>query len=144
MNIAPKRGCAVIFYNRKEQTVLLFKRDDKSEIPFPNHIDILGGGVDDGEIPEQAIVREMAEELLDRRTSSPYSLLEAVLFHEYTDIRGTHQSIFCKEIDFSLDNIELLEGQELVEITREDVKLLQIAFEFDEVILSFFDSEYMK
>jgi len=144
ISMPPKRGCGVIFYSKARQTVVLFRRDDKPEIPFPNHIDILGGAVDKGENPKQAVKREMAEELLDRRTGSPYSLLDPVLFREYTDVRGTHQSIFCKEMDFSLDDIELLEGQELVEVTRDDVDRLPIAFEFDEVILRFFDSEHMR
>jgi 8-oxo-dGTP diphosphatase len=63
------KGCGILFYNRQKKAVLLFRRDDKSSIPFPNMLDLLGGGVEEGETPAEAAVREMAEELLDIRTN---------------------------------------------------------------------------
>ena len=39
------------------------KRDNKSWIPFPNHWDLIGGHVEEGETPEKALVREVKEEL---------------------------------------------------------------------------------
>jgi len=42
---------------------LLQKRDEKQGIWYPGHWGCFGGGVDDGELPEQALQRELLEEL---------------------------------------------------------------------------------
>ncbi|MGB2690682.1 MAG: NUDIX domain-containing protein, partial [Desulfobacterales bacterium] len=57
-----RKGTSIIFVNDQKQ-VLLLLRDDKPDIPYPNMWDIPGGHVDDGETPEQCIVREMKEEM---------------------------------------------------------------------------------
>jgi 8-oxo-dGTP diphosphatase len=57
-----RKGASIIFVNDKSQ-ILLFLRDDKPGIPYPNMWDIPGGHVEDGQTPEQCIVREMKEEM---------------------------------------------------------------------------------
>lgn len=55
----PKRAAkALLFYKDK---YLLMLRSDKDEI-FPSQWDIPGGGVEKGETPEEALVREVREE----------------------------------------------------------------------------------
>jgi 8-oxo-dGTP diphosphatase len=34
--------------------LIIYLRDDKPDIPFPNHWDLIGGHVEEGETPEQA------------------------------------------------------------------------------------------
>ena len=43
--------------------LLIYLRDNKPDIPFPNHWDLFGGHVEDGEKPEIALEREVQEEL---------------------------------------------------------------------------------
>jgi 8-oxo-dGTP diphosphatase len=43
--------------------LLIYLRDNKPTIPFPNRWDLFGGHVEAGEEPEQALVREVEEEL---------------------------------------------------------------------------------
>ena len=60
--IMKRKGTSIIFVNDKRQ-ILLFLRDDKPGLPYRNMWDIPGGHVEDGETPEQCIVREMKEEM---------------------------------------------------------------------------------
>src|SRR5690348_7360498 len=43
--------------------LLIYLRDAKPTIPFPNRWDLFGGHVEEGETPEIAFVREVREEL---------------------------------------------------------------------------------
>ncbi|MDD3487257.1 MAG: NUDIX domain-containing protein [Candidatus Moranbacteria bacterium] len=136
-----KKGCGIIFFNAKRRAVLLFRRDNKDSIPFPNMLDLLGGHVEEGEDPAQTAVREMAEELLDLRTGRPYKLQGHNLFLVYTDKRGCEQHIFTCPVDFDTSNVQLLEGQELVWLTELQLASgVPIAFDFGDILKKFFSS----
>ncbi|MCA9355382.1 NUDIX domain-containing protein [Candidatus Kaiserbacteria bacterium] len=134
-----KRGCGVLFYNVEKDAVLVFRRDDKPNIPFPNMLDVLGGHVGDDEDPEVAITREMAEELWDNRTGQPYILKAPVLFKRYVDVRQCEQSIYWHTVKFEISDLTLLEGKELVWLTRERARKTKLAFEFEGVMNEFFE-----
>ena len=57
-----KQIAQVLLFDRNHR-LLIYLRDDKPEIPFPNHWDFFGGHLEKGETPEQALVREVNEEL---------------------------------------------------------------------------------
>jgi 8-oxo-dGTP diphosphatase len=54
---------AMVFLFDRHGRLLIYLRDNKPEIPFPNHWDFFGGHIEEGETPEQALVREVREEL---------------------------------------------------------------------------------
>lgn len=58
--IKPKDGAKVIIFSPNK--ILLFHRDDIPTIPFPDCWQLVGGGIEEGETPEQALVREVKEE----------------------------------------------------------------------------------
>jgi len=57
-----KKIAAIILENDQGE-LLLYLRDNKPGIPFPLHWDLIGGHVEEGETPEEALVREVKEEL---------------------------------------------------------------------------------
>ncbi len=120
--------------------VLVYRRDNKPTIPFPGHLDLLGGHTEEGETPEQTVVREIAEELEDRRTGRPFVLTGHQLFTVYTDARGVTDYVFCAEADFELTDVTLQEGQELVWVTEDDVKDTAFAFGYSAILARFFQA----
>lgn len=63
-----KRRVSVIFLYDKDKRILMQHRDDDCDI-LPGYWGMFGGGIEEGETPEQALRRELAEEIeyrLDR------------------------------------------------------------------------------
>ena len=126
-------GASIIFVNQQNQ-VLLLLRDDKPDIPFPNHWDVLGGHVEENETPAECIVREMMEEL-SFNIESP-TLFK--IYHQEEKIEYT----FWQQEDFDIDAITLNEGQRLQWFSREEIEAMPadaIAYEFHSILLEFFD-----
>ena len=92
-------GTGIILLNRNNE-VLLLLRDDKIDIPFPNMWDIPGGRVEESETPEEAIRREMMEEM------SIKDLGEIQLFKIITSENITDY-IFWKRLDLNPAKIDL-------------------------------------
>jgi len=132
------RGAGVLFYDRHTQRVLLYRRDNTPTIPFPGYLDILGGHTEAGETPEETVVREIAEELEDRRSGRPIVLTGHRLFTISTDARGVTDSVFCKEADFDLADVRLTEGQELVWVTEAEARCTPLAFGYNAILTEFF------
>ena len=125
-----RKGTSIIFVNDQKQ-VLLLLRDDKPDIPYPNMWDIPGGHVDDGETPEQCIVREMKEEMdLNLEEFQLLSVMEFIDRIEYT---------FWKKANLDLEKINLHEGQKLKWFTEFEARNTNLAYGFNEIIDDFFE-----
>ena len=124
-----RKGTSIIFVNDKKQ-ILLLLRDDKPGIPYPNTWDIPGGHVDDGETPEQCIVREMKEEMdLDLEGFQLLSVMEFVDRVEYT---------FWKKANLDIESIHLHEGQQIKWFTESEARNTKLAYGFNEIVDDFF------
>ena len=53
-----KEIASIILENDKGE-FLLYLRDNKPDIPFPGYWDLIGGHVEEGETPEEALIREV-------------------------------------------------------------------------------------
>jgi 8-oxo-dGTP diphosphatase len=124
-----RAGTSIILRNHRNE-VLLFLRDDKPEIPYPNLWDIPGGHFEEGETPEACIMREMLEEIeTDVSACKRYSIYDFPDRIEY---------IFLMDFEAEADAIPLHEGQCLRWFAEEDIPWDSLAFGFDLVLRDYF------
>src|SRR5438093_186670 len=57
-----KQIAMVLLFDHHDR-LLIYLRDDKPKIPFPNHWDFFDSHLEKDETPEQAMIREVKEEL---------------------------------------------------------------------------------
>jgi len=97
----------------RDGKLLIYLRDDKSTIPFPNHWDLFGGHVEVGETPEQALCRELREEI-------GVTLGTWLLFRRYEcltgDVYPNTKFIYHSQLDVVPADLTLYEGQRLTSI----------------------------
>jgi 8-oxo-dGTP diphosphatase len=102
----------VLLFDRDDRLVI-YLRDDKADIPFPNHWDFFGGHLEPGETPEQALLREVKEEL-------GIELRQWQFFRSYECLEGdvypNRKYIYQARIDKTIDELTLHEGQRLASI----------------------------
>ncbi|MFD9700372.1 NUDIX domain-containing protein [Lentzea sp. NPDC059081] len=114
-------------------SVLLYLRDDKPTIAFPNTWCLPGGYVEAGETPAECIVREIDEEmgvvLEDVR-----SLVSA------TRSYGVEHT-FWTSVELDLDVVVLTEGQRLRWFTREEVATTALGYEDNAILADFFERQ---
>lgn len=133
-----RQGTSIIFVNSREQ-VLLLLRDDIAGIPYPGCWDIPGGHVEEGETPEQCIVREMKEEI-------GLAITQVQLFNKY-ETSDKIEYTYWQKADLDVSTIILNEGQKLKWFTKEEIVAMpdkEIAFNFKPVILEFFGKATFK
>lgn len=118
-----KQIAAIILENDKGE-FLLALRDNKPGIPFPNHWDLIGGHVEEGETPEEALVREFKEELdIDLKEYSFYKKYECLTGDAYENTKF----IYSGKINIPIEEITLLEGVRPQYFTREEIPNVRFA-----------------
>lgn len=108
----------------RDGKLVIYLRDDKPEIPFPNHWDFLGGHLEPGETPEQALAREVQEEV-------GITLTRFFSFRRYPCLTGDAypnlKHIYYAQIDRRAADLVLYEGQRLAGIAREERRQYKFA-----------------
>jgi 8-oxo-dGTP diphosphatase len=102
--MSEKRQAAVMLFVNAQGELLLQLRDDKPDIRFPNHWGVIGGAVEAGESFEEALVREVAEEIEE-------SAAEFISWKQRETPAGSSISIFAARLDKPAELITLHEGQ---------------------------------
>ena len=118
-----KKIAAIILENDKGQ-FLLALRDNKPGIPFPNHWDLIGGHVENGETPDQALVREFKEELgIDLKEYTFFKKFDCFSGDAYPNIKY----IYSGKINIPIEEITLLEGERAQYFSKEEIPNVKFA-----------------
>jgi 2-amino-4-hydroxy-6-hydroxymethyldihydropteridine diphosphokinase len=122
--------CGLLIENSRGE-VLLQLRDDKPAIPFPNCWGTFGGQIEEGELPQQAIIREIKEELAYR----PQAVEQYGIF----PCDGYDIHMFrCVDPDLSIKKLEVHEGQRAGFFSCADIDAAAFAFNCREIMQDYF------
>ena len=108
----------IILINPKNE-ILLLHREDLPYIDIPNKWSFVGGALDEGETPEEGIIRETKEEI-------DFDVKDITLFKEYDD-PGIKRYIFVATIDKEISELTLTEGDDMNFFTVEDALKMNIS-----------------
>lgn len=127
-----KNGVKIFIKNEKLKKFLFFLRDNKPTIPNPNTYGCLGGGIEKGEKPIDALRREIQEE----SNIQLYNLKELgnrIVSHTTID-KGIEKEVksevfyFLAQTNDLLKDLKLYEGQKLEYFTiKEALKKSNLA-----------------
>jgi 8-oxo-dGTP diphosphatase len=128
-----KKIAAIILENDKGE-FLLYLRDSKPGIPFPDHWDLIGGHVEEGETPEEALVREFKEELdLDLKEYTFYKKYECLTGDAYENIKY----IYSGKINLPIEKVTLLEGVRPQYFSREEIPNVKFANILKSIVMEY-------
>lgn len=121
-------NCVGIIIENTKGKILLQLRDSTVK-KFPNCWVLLGGALEGDETPEQAIKREIKEEID----------IELKNFEHFKNFnyKKFNQSFFYKKIDLDLEKIDLKEGKQIRFYSKEEINNLDLGFNIKEVINDF-------
>lgn len=120
----------VIIYNSRGE-FLLQLRDNNPNIKFQLHWNLIGGVVEETEIPKKTIVRELKEELgID---------VKNIVFLKIEKFQDTEQYIYVLKMDLDIKKIRLTEGLSLKWFKSLELDGLKIGFNYFRVLRRFLD-----
>jgi 8-oxo-dGTP diphosphatase len=121
-----KQIAQVFLFDRRNR-LIIYLRDDKPDIPFPNHWDLIGGHLEAGETPEQALVREVKEEIgIDLEQFQSFCRFDCAVGDVYPNVKH----LYWARLDIDAETLVLCEGQRLISIAPQE----RVAFKFANVL----------
>jgi 8-oxo-dGTP diphosphatase len=122
-----------------DRRLVVYLRDDNPAIPFPNHWDFFGGHLEAGETPEQALVREVKEELgIELKQWKFFRLYHCDRGDAYPNLKH----IYWAEIDQSATQLTLNEGQRLMSIEPSERDRVKFANILAQILEDFIESGF--
>lgn len=135
-----KEIAAIILENDKGE-FLLYLRDNKPDIPFPNHWDLIGGHVEEGETPEEALVREVKEELdIDLTDYTFYKKYECLTGDAYENIKY----IYSGKINLPIEEVTLLEGVRPQYFSKSEIPNVRFANILKSIVMDYISDSSLK
>jgi 8-oxo-dGTP diphosphatase len=124
----------VAILQNSQKEVLLQQRDHTPGLPFAGYWTMPGGAVEDGETPEEAIHRELVEEI---DMDVPLELWQ-VYERPGPNLTVIAQYVYTGRIEQEASRIAVNEGQALRYANSRDLLELPIAFGFDKLLGDYF------
>lgn len=114
------KAAKIILINKDNQ-LLMQLRDNIPTISHPNSWSFIGGGIEEGESPEEALKREIKEEI-------PGCDIKNIAFLDklYTPDTKFKNYCFIGEINEAIDKIKFTEGQKLGYFSLNELKNLKM------------------
>ena len=132
---------AAIILENDNGELLLNLRDDKPDIPFPDHWDLIGGHVEEGETPEEALVREVKEEL-------DIDLKEYTFYKRYVCLTGdayeNTKYIYTGRINLPIEEVTLLEGVRPQYFSRAEIPYVKFANILKSIVIEYIADHPLK
>jgi 8-oxo-dGTP pyrophosphatase MutT (NUDIX family) len=125
--------CAFIIVENREGEVLLLLRENKSTTLYPNHWILIGGNVDEGETPEMAAQRELAE-----ATGLKTTLAFWTRYDRQHPVFIVDQYIYTTKLEVSEESLALGEGRALQFFKPYEIRHLKIGYGFKTLINEYF------
>lgn len=130
------QGVSVIPINTQGK-ILLQQRDDRPDLVFPGCWTTFGGSVEAGETPEEAMHRELLEEIELDLPVKLWKTIEFTIERDGQVLKGDGY-IYVAPIEKAEDEIVLHEGQALGYFALADLTKLKIGFGFESVFREIF------
>ena len=135
-----KQIAAIILENDKGE-ILLYLRDNKPDIPFPNYWDLIGGHVEEGETPEEALLREVKEELdIDLTDYTFYKKYECLTGDAYENIKY----IYSGKINLPIEEVTLLEGVRPQYFSKSEIPNVRFANILKSIVMDYISDSSLK
>ncbi len=128
-----KIACVTAILQNPQGQVLLHQRDEKPGLPFAGYWSTLGGKVEPLESPEEAMRRELLEEIGLAVPVTLWKVYERFISAALTIV----QYVYTGWIECAISDLVLNEGQDLRYFDAIDLKTLPIAFGFDVLLTDF-------
>jgi 8-oxo-dGTP diphosphatase len=132
-----KKIAAIILENDNGE-ILLYLRDNKPGIPFPHHWDLIGGHIEEEETPEEALIREVKEEI-------NFDLKEFTFFRKYEcfegDVYPNIKFIYTGKINLPIEEITLLEGDRPQFFSYKEIPHIKFANILKRIVREYIDSK---
>lgn len=93
---------------------LLQLRDNKPGIPYPGHWGLFGGHLEPGETPQEALRRELLEEI-------DYAVIAPIWFGFYSDDKVIRH-VYHAPLTVSKEQLSLAEGWDLALVTPQAIR----------------------
>jgi 8-oxo-dGTP diphosphatase len=129
----------IVLYNGQGD-VLLQQRDDKPELRYAGQWTLFGGSVEDGETFDEAIRRELMEELALEMPLTFWMEYECPARTVPGEV-VTINHVYIGKMERDLSDLTLYEGQAMAYFDYESAGKLRLAFEQSRVLEQFFQAQ---
>ena len=135
--MSQKVACVAVILQNPQGQALLQQREGKPNLPFAGYWTLPGGKVEDGEVPKEAIRREVMEEI---ELAVPLQLWKVYERPGPGSITVV-QYVYIGETDRTVSSLACNEGQALQYVGLEELAELPIAYGFDFLLTEYFTGQ---